>query len=92
MMVSHDDDRGIGTALALLSTSGASSVVTAHSVVTLVRVPDNGIQPEAVVDGRGMLHVLYLCRRGPRGESVLYPLERSWRDVLATDPRHQPGR
>jgi hypothetical protein len=50
----------IGAALALLSTFGVSSVVTtAHPVVTLVRVPGNGIQPEAVVDRRGVLHVLY---------------------------------
>jgi hypothetical protein len=57
----------IGAALALLSTSGASSVVTARPVVTLVRVPGNGIQPEAVVDRRGVLHVLYFAGEARAG-------------------------
>lgn len=61
----------IGAALALFSTSGTSSVVTAHPVVTLVRVPGNGIQPEAVVDGRGMLHVLYFAGEA-RGGNLFY--------------------
>ena len=57
----------IGAALALLSTSGASSVVTARPVVTLLRVPGNGIQPEAVVDRRGVLHVLYFSGEARAG-------------------------
>jgi len=61
----------IGAALALLSTSVASSVVTTHPVVTLVRVPGNGIQPEAVVDGRGVLHVLYFAGEA-RGGNLFY--------------------
>lgn len=62
---------GIGAALVLLSTSGASSVVSAHPAVTLVRVPSNGIQPEAVVDGRGVLHVLYFAGEA-RGGNLFY--------------------
>jgi hypothetical protein len=61
----------IGAALALLSTSGASFVVTANPVVTLVRVPGNGIQPEAVVDRRGVLHVLYFAGEA-RGGNLFY--------------------
>src|SRR5258706_9081265 len=57
----------ICAALALLSTSGASSVVTARPVVTLVRVPGNGIQPEAVVDRLGVLHVLYFAGEARAG-------------------------
>ena len=57
----------IGAALALLSTSGASPIVTAPPVVTLVRVPFNGIQPEAVVDRRGVLHVLYFAGEARAG-------------------------
>ena len=58
----------IGAALALLSTSGASSVVTARPAVTLVRLPGNGIQPEAVVDRRGVLHVLYFSGEARAGD------------------------
>src|SRR6478736_4762611 len=57
----------IGAALALLSTSGASSIITARPVVTLVRVPGNGIQPEAVVDRHGVLHVLYFSGEARAG-------------------------
>ena len=61
----------IGASLGLLSTSGASSVVPARPVVTLVRVPGNGIQPEAVVDRRGLLHVLYFAGEA-RGGNLFY--------------------
>lgn len=61
----------IGAALALLSTSRASSVVTARPVMSLIRVPGNGIQPEAVVDGRGVLHVLYFAGE-PRAGNLFY--------------------
>jgi hypothetical protein len=58
----------IGAALAPLSTFGVSSVATtARPVVTLIRVPANGIQPEAVVDRRGLLHVLYFSGEGRAG-------------------------
>jgi hypothetical protein len=57
----------IGAALALLSTVGASSVLQGRPVVTLVRVPGNGIQPEAVVDRRGVLHVLYFSGEARAG-------------------------
>ena len=61
----------IGAALALLLTYGASSVVTARPVVTLVRMPGNGIPPEAVVDRRGVLHVLYFSGEARAG-NLLY--------------------
>jgi hypothetical protein len=57
----------IGAALALLSTAEASSVLPGRPVVTLVRVPGNGIQPEAIVDGRGVLHVLYFSGEARAG-------------------------
>src|SRR5262249_53626121 len=37
----------------------------------LVRVPDAGIQPEAVVDGTGTLHLLYFAGE-PRGGDLFY--------------------
>ena len=62
----------VGMVLALLSIYRASSVVTtAHPAATLVRVPGNGIQPEAVVDRRGLLHVLYFSGEA-RGGDLFY--------------------
>ncbi len=40
--------------LCLLATS-----VSADTKVTLVRTPDHGIQPQAVVDETGTLHLVY---------------------------------
>ena len=58
----------IGAALAMLPIFGVSSVVTtARPVVQLLRVPGNGIQPEAVVDRRGVLHVLYFSGEARAG-------------------------
>ena len=50
----------------------ASSVTTAGlDAVTLVRVPHGGIQPEAVVDSRGVLHLLYFAGE-PRAGDLFY--------------------
>ena len=40
--------------------------------VTLVRVPQGGIQPEAVVDGRGVLHLLYFSGSDARAGDLFY--------------------
>jgi len=50
----------------------APSVATAsREAVTLVRVPHGGIQPEAVVDSRGVLHLLYFAGE-PRAGDLFY--------------------
>ena len=48
-------------AAALVSASGGPPNATPDdsSRVTLIRVPHNGIQPEAIVDAGGKLHLLY---------------------------------
>ena len=74
----------IGAALALLSTSWTSSVVAARPVVTLVRVPGNGIQPEAVVDRSGVLHVLYFSGEARAG-NLFYVRSRDF-GVTFSDP------
>jgi hypothetical protein len=74
----------IGAALALLSTFRASSVLTARPVVTLVRVPGNGIQPEAVADRRGVLHVLYFSGEARAGN--LFYVRSSDFGVTFSDP------
>jgi hypothetical protein len=48
----------IALALAGL-TAFTNATSTARDTVRLVRVPNNGIQPEATFDARGVLHVLY---------------------------------
>jgi len=83
----------IGAALVLLSTYGAWSVVTkAPPMVTLARVPGNGIQPEAVVDRHGVLHVLYFS--GEAGAGDLFYVRSSDFGVTFSDPirvNSQPG-
>ena len=55
-------------AIGLSFSSGVSSVATTrHETVTVVRVPHSGIQPEVVVDSRGVLHVLYFSGEARAG-------------------------
>ena len=75
----------IGATLGLLSTDGGPSVVrTASPAVTLIRLPGNGIQPEAVVDGRGVLHVLYFSGEARAGN--LFYVRSSDFGVTFSDP------
>jgi hypothetical protein len=63
-----------GAALALLCTlSSAQAVVEPPEVtnVSVRRVPHGGLQPEAIVDGRGVLHMLYFAGE-PRGGDLFY--------------------
>jgi hypothetical protein len=93
MMVVMKTAALVGMVLALLSTYGASSVVTrARPIVTLVRVPGNGIQPEAVVDRRGVPHVLYFSGEARAGD--LFYVRSSDFGVTFSDPirvNSQPG-
>src|SRR4051794_8424631 len=58
--------------LAMMPRSGPSAVAPdAAALVTLVRVPHGGIQPEVAVDGRGVLHLLYFVGE-PRGGNLFY--------------------
>jgi hypothetical protein len=57
-------------AVVLLAHSPAPAV-RADSAVALVRVPNNGIQPEAVVDARGVEHLLYFSGE-PRAGDLFY--------------------
>lgn len=83
----------VGIVLALSSTYGASAVVTtAGPIVTLARVPGNGIQPEAVVDRRGVVHVLYFSGEARAGD--LFYVRSSDFGVTFSNPirvNSQPG-
>ena len=60
------------TLFAMMARSGAFAVSPdPPALVTLVRVPQGGIQPEVVVDSRGILHLLYFAGE-PRGGNLFY--------------------
>jgi hypothetical protein len=70
----------------------AAAVGTADDRVVLVRVPGNGIQPEAVVDNRGILHVLYFAGE-PRAGDLFYVRSTDYGQTFSTPVRvnSQPG-
>jgi hypothetical protein len=67
-------------------------VRTADNSVVLVRVPANGIQPEAIVDSRGILHLLYFAGE-PRAGDLFYVRSRDYGQTFSTPVRvnSQPG-
>ena len=60
--------------------------------VTLVRTPDGGIQPQAVVDAKGMVHMIYFKGK-PLGGDIFYvrggPATASFSPPIRVN--HQPG-
>src|SRR5262245_19247955 len=56
--------------MALFLPSIASAAATACQV-HLLRTPDNGIQPQAVVDWKGPVHLIYF-KGEPRGGDIFY--------------------
>jgi len=59
-------------ALALAALSTALNATAADSArVKLLRTPDGGIQPQAAVDGRGVVHLIYYKGEG-RGGDIFY--------------------
>ncbi len=52
-------------------THGSSGARSIGKRVTLLHVPNGGIQPEAIVDDRGVLHMLYFSGE-PRGGNLFY--------------------
>ena len=58
-------------AAAIVLPLGASSTIDTPGAVALARVPHGGIQPEAVVDARGVLHLLYSSGE-PRAGNLFY--------------------
>jgi hypothetical protein len=55
-------------AVALLCLTSTSAGTADTGSVVLVRVPGNGIQPEAVVDNRGIIHLLYFAGKPQAGD------------------------
>jgi hypothetical protein len=60
--------RALATIVLLFCPTGASVGTADIGSVVLARVPRNGIRPEAVVDGRGILHLLYFAGEPRAGD------------------------
>jgi hypothetical protein len=65
--------RGLALALAsvLLFSAPSATQKQTRASVALIRVPNGGIQPEAVLDARGMVHLLYFAGE-PQAGNLFY--------------------
>jgi hypothetical protein len=81
-----------GTVGLLLLSRGNTFLQGDRREVDLVRVPDRGIQPEAVVDDRGVTHVLYF-RGEPAAGDLFYVRSTDAGGTFSTPIRvnSQPG-
>ena len=62
----------LATTVGMLCVSRVSSLAPSRPpIVTLVRVPHDGIQPEVAVDARGVLHLLYFAGE-PHAGNLFY--------------------
>ena len=76
----------------LLCRIGASAGVSDANAVALIRVPGNGIQPEAVIDARGTMHVLYFAGQ-PNAGDLFYVHSKDYGTTFSNPVRvnSQPG-
>jgi hypothetical protein len=82
----------VTTAVLLLCHGGAPVGTAGSDQVVLIRVPGAGIQPETVVDSRGILHVLYFTGE-PRTGDLFYVRSSDRGQTFSTPIRvnSQPG-
>src|SRR5882724_3753128 len=76
----------------LLATLAFNSVATEAPTVTLLRAPDSGIQPQAAVDAKGVVHLIYF-KGDPKGGDIFYVRREPGREQFS-DPlqvNHQPS-
>ena len=71
---------------------GASLQGSEPAKVDLIRTPDDGIQPQAVVDDSGTLHLIYL-KGDPGGSDIFYVRRRPGQSAFSAPIRvnSQPG-
>jgi hypothetical protein len=60
------------SAVLLCASSTRAGLDRGPAAINLVRVPHGGIQPEAVVDARGVLHLLYFAGTDARAGDLFY--------------------
>jgi hypothetical protein len=65
---------GVSLGAALISGAGPTPAVPS---VTLVRIPNGGIQPEVAIDDRGVMHLLYFAGE-PRAGNLYYVRSRDY--------------
>jgi hypothetical protein len=63
--------RFTSVAAALILSLANTGAVQAETKVTLLRVPDGGIQPQCMMDGKGVLHLIYF-KGDARAGDVFY--------------------
>src|SRR5262249_59407972 len=82
--------RGFALSIPLFALCAGGS--TAASRVTLLRTPDSGIQPQAVVDGRGVIHLVYF-KGDPLSGDIFYVRREPGREGFSAPTRgnSQPG-
>ena len=61
----------LNRSIAYITSLMVLTTMVAHGAVSIVRTPDNGIQPQAVIDGKGILHLIYF-KGNARGGDVYY--------------------
>jgi hypothetical protein len=76
----------LATIVLLWCPTGASVGTADIGSVVLARVPRNGIQPEAVVDGRGILHLLYFADE-PRAGDLFYVRSKDYGQTFSAPVR-----
>src|SRR6266851_5442774 len=69
---------------AALVRSGAAQAGSAQPRVTLLRVPHGGIQPQAAIDAKGTLHLIYFG--GDRSHGDLYYVHSADSGASFSDP------
>lgn len=63
--------------LIVLATYSLGSALGSESLVEIRRLPDGAMQPQVVVDGRGVVHVVYLAG-DLRASDVFYVSSKDW--------------
>ena len=81
----------IGSVLALLML-GSQPIAAQSAHVNLLRAPNNGLQPQAMLDEHGTLHLIYLAGE-PSASNVFYVRHEAGQNEFSTPLRvnSQPG-
>src|SRR5262252_8504379 len=82
----------LASAVLLLPHAASTVEKSQRPSVELIRVPNHGIQPEAVVDSHGVMHVLYFAGE-PSGGDLFYVRSKDYGQTFSTPIRvnSQPG-
>lgn len=86
MMVMMKTILALAASVCLTCTLAGSVAETREPAVEFIRVPHGGIQPEAVVDDRGLMHVLYFAGE-PRAGDLFYVRSKDYGQTFSTPVR-----